>query len=60
VGLRRGDGDRERGRERFGGKMVWGREIDIEDGDGFSKSEFSFNFFFLKKKTLKLKMALST
>jgi hypothetical protein len=46
VGLRRGDGDRERGRERFGGKMVWGREIDIEDGDGFSKSEFSFNFFF--------------
>jgi hypothetical protein len=44
--------ERERGRERFGGKMVWGRKMGIEDGGGFSKKRFFF-FFFKKKKKKK-------
>jgi hypothetical protein len=50
VGLRRGDGERERGRERFGGKMVWGRKMGIEDGGWVFKKK---DFFFLKKKKKK-------
>jgi hypothetical protein len=49
----------ERGRERFGGKMVLGQKMSIEEEDAGFKIRFIFLFFF-KKKNAKTEMTLST
>jgi hypothetical protein len=48
VELRRGE-EMERGREKFGGKMVWGRNGYRMDLNQDSKFDFRFFFFFFFK-----------